>query len=74
MAPLPAPEPARHLDTITTLQAGKLRFEVNRVALPMGLEASFGVIRHPGAALAVPVLDDGRLVMLRHPHNQLPGG
>ena len=60
--------------TITTLQAGKLRFEVNRVALPMGLEASFGVIRHPGAALAVPVLDDGRLVLLRHPHHELPGG
>ncbi len=65
MAPLPAPEPARHLDTIATLQAHKLRFEVNRVALPMGLEASFGVIRHPGAALAVPMLDDGRLVVLR---------
>ncbi len=65
MAPLPAPEPARHLDTIATLQARKLRFEVNRVALPMGLEASFGVIRHPGASLAVPVLDDGRLVLLR---------
>ena len=65
MAPLPAPEPARHLDTIATLQARKLRFEVNRVALPMGLEASFGVIRHPGASLAVPLLDDGRLVLLR---------
>lgn len=65
MAPLPAPEPARQLESIASLQARKLRFEVNRVALPMGLEASFGVIRHPGASLAVPVLDDGRLVMLR---------
>lgn len=65
MAPLPAPEPARQLESIATVQARKLRFEVNRVALPMGLEASFGVIRHPGASLAVPVLDDGRLVVLR---------
>ncbi|SBO43740.1 NUDIX domain-containing protein [Cyanobium sp. NIES-981] len=65
MAPLPAPEPARHLETTASLQAGKLRFEVNRLALPIGVEGTFGVIRHPGAALAVPLLDDGRVVVLR---------
>ncbi|MCP9793039.1 NUDIX domain-containing protein [Vulcanococcus limneticus] len=65
MAPLPAPEPARHLETIAALDARKLRFEVNRVLLPMGVEGSFGIIRHPGASLAVPVLDDGRVVLLR---------
>jgi ADP-ribose pyrophosphatase len=65
MAPLPAPEPARHLETTAALQARKLRFEVNRIALPMGVEGTFGVIRHPGAALAVPLLDDGRVVVLR---------
>jgi len=42
-----------------------VRFEVNRIALPMGLEGTFGVIRHPGASLAVPLLDDGRVVVLR---------
>jgi len=65
MAPLPAPEPARHLETTAVLDARKLRFEVNRVLLPMGVEGSFGIIRHPGASLAVPVLDDGRVVLLR---------
>jgi len=65
MAPLPAPEPARHLETTASLEARKLRFEVNRVALPMGVEGTFGLIRHPGASLAVPVLDDGRVVVLR---------
>jgi ADP-ribose pyrophosphatase len=65
MAPLPAPEPARHLETTAALQARKLRFEVNRIALPIGVEGTFGVIRHPGAALAVPLLDDGRVVVLR---------
>ena len=65
MAPLPAPEPARHLETTAVLDARKLRFEVNRVQLPMGVEGSFGIIRHPGASLAVPVLDDGRVVLLR---------
>lgn len=65
MAPLPAPEPARLLETSASLDVRKLRFEVNRLALPMGLEGTFGVIKHPGASLAVPVLDDGRVVVLR---------
>jgi ADP-ribose pyrophosphatase len=65
MAPLPPPEPSRHLDTLASLDARKIRFELNRYALPNGLEATFGLIRHPGASLAVPVLDDGRVVILR---------
>jgi len=65
MAPLPAPEPARHIETTAALDARKLRFELNRIELPMGVEGTFGVIRHPGASLAVPLLDDGRVVVLR---------
>ena len=65
MAPLPAPEPARLLHTSASLDARKLRFEVNHMELPMGVEGTFGVIKHPGASLAVPVLDDGRVVVLR---------
>jgi ADP-ribose pyrophosphatase len=65
MAPLPPPEPSRHLETTASLDARKIRFEINRIELPMGLEGSFGIIRHPGASLAVPVLDDGRVVLLR---------
>ena len=65
MAPLPPPEPARLLETTAALDARKIRFELNRIVLPIGLEATFGVIRHPGASLAVPVLDDGRVVLLR---------
>ena len=65
MAPLPPPEPARHLETTAALDARKIRFELNRMVLPIGLEATFGVIRHPGASLAVPVLPDGRVVILR---------
>jgi ADP-ribose pyrophosphatase len=65
MAPLPPPEPSRHLDTLAFLDARKIRFELNRYELPTGLEATFGVIRHPGASLAVPVLEDGRVVILR---------
>lgn len=65
MAPLPAPEPARLIETTAALDARKLRFEINRVELPMGVEGSFGLIKHPGASLAVPVLADGRVVILR---------
>jgi ADP-ribose pyrophosphatase len=65
MAPLPAPEPSRHLETTASLEARKLRFELNRIELPMGVQGTFGVIRHPGASLAVPVLEDGHVVVLR---------
>jgi rhodanese-related sulfurtransferase len=65
MAPLPPPEPSRLLETAAALDARKIRFEINRWQLPNGLEATFGIIRHPGASLAVPVLDDGRVVILR---------
>ena len=65
MAPLPPPEPSRHIETTAQLSARKVRFEVNRIELPMGVEGTFGVIRHPGASLAVPVLGDGRVVVLR---------
>ena len=65
MAPLPAPEPYELLETVETLQARKIRFERNRIKLPMGLDATFGIIRHPGASLAVPFTDDGQVVLLR---------
>ena len=65
MAPLPPPEPSRPIETTAALDVRKLRFEVTRLVLPMGVEGTFGVIRHPGASLAVPVLDDGRVVVLR---------
>lgn len=65
MAPLPPPEPSRLLETEASLAVRKLRFERNRLALPMGVEGTYGMVRHPGASLAVPVLDDGRVVILR---------
>ena len=65
MAPLPAPEPYELLETIEALDARKVRFERNRIRLPMGVEGSFGIIRHPGASLAVPITDGGQVVVLR---------
>ena len=65
MAPVPAPEPFELLETVEAVDARKLRFERNRIRLPMGVEGTFGIIRHPGASLAVPITNDGRVLLLR---------
>ena len=65
MAPLPVPEPFELLETLDALDARKIRFERNRIRLPKGIEGSFGIIRHPGASLAVPITDEGQVVLLR---------
>ncbi|MGC6482571.1 MAG: NUDIX hydrolase [Synechococcus sp.] len=65
MAPLPPPEPSELLERLESLDARKIRFERNRIRLPLGVEGTFGVIRHPGASLAVPITDDGQVVLLR---------
>ena len=65
MAPLSPPEPPELLDTVASLAVRKLRMEIQRLRLPQGVEGTYGCIRHPGASLAVPVLDDGRIVVLR---------
>ncbi len=65
MTPLPPPEPSDFLSEEASLVARKIRFEINRIKLPIGLEGSYGLIRHPGASLAVPITDDGKVVLLR---------
>jgi len=65
MVPLPPPEPSEILERFECLSAGKIRFERNRIRLPMGVEGTFAIIRHPGASLAVPITDDGQVVILR---------
>lgn len=42
-----------------------LSLEVDRVRLPGGGEAVREVVRHPGAAVIVPILGDGRVVLVR---------
>ncbi len=65
MSPLPDLEPSEILDTKASLTAKKIRFEINRFKLPIGLEKTFGIIRHPGASLAVPITNDGKVIVLR---------
>ena len=65
MPPLPPPEPSILLETKDSLEVKKIRFEVNRIKLPIGIEANYGIIRHPGAAIAVPITSSGEVVLLR---------
>jgi len=46
-------------------QGRKFGFEVASLRLPNGAEGEFETIRHPGGAMAVPVLADGRFLLVR---------
>ena len=50
---------------ISELKSKKFSFEINRVQLPNGHEGEYGSIKHPGAALAVPITKDNKVVILR---------
>ena len=65
----PAFPPAHeHLALEAELSDGPVRFARERLRLPMGLEASFGWLRHPPTVLVVPRCADGRLLLLRRYH------
>jgi ADP-ribose pyrophosphatase len=43
----------------------KFDFEVNRLRLPNRVEGDWECIRHPGGALAIPVTNEGKLILVR---------
>ena len=59
------PEPSKILETKACLNAKKIRFEINKILMPNSMEGEFGIIRHPGAALAVPITESGEVIILR---------
>jgi ADP-ribose pyrophosphatase len=58
-------EPPQLLKQRLFYEGRKFNFEVNRLRLPNQAEGDWECIRHPGGALAVPVTDDGKLVLVR---------
>ena len=58
------PELPQILDCRLFFQGRKFQFEVNKLRLPNGAEGEWECIRHPGGALAVPITNDGKLVLL----------
>lgn len=66
----PMPEPDAHLiehriDSTTLLSGGFLEVRRDTVRLPDGASATREFIQHPGAVAVIPILDDGRLVLVR---------
>ena len=50
---------------ISELNSRKFSFEINRIQLPNGHIGDYGYIKHPGAALAVPITEDNKVIILR---------
>ena len=50
---------------ISEIEAKKFSFQINRIILPNGHEGEYGSIIHPGAALAVPITNEGNVIILR---------
>ncbi|MBW4656047.1 MAG: NUDIX hydrolase [Kaiparowitsia implicata GSE-PSE-MK54-09C] len=58
-------EPPQHLAQKLFYQGRKFSFEVNRLRLPNGVEGDWDCVHHPGGSLAVPITQDGKLVLVR---------
>ncbi len=58
-------EPPQLLQQRLTYQGRKFKFEVNHLRLPNQAEGDWECIRHPGGALAIPVTDDEKLVLVK---------
>ena len=52
-------------EKLSELKSKKFSFEINRIELPNGHEGEYGSIKHPGAALAVPVTKENKVIILR---------
>ena len=63
--PLDAHLVERRIDGTTLLSGGFLEVRRDNVLLPDGSKATREYVQHPGAVAIIPVLDDGRLVLVR---------
>ena len=52
-------------EKISELKSKKFSFEINKIQLPNGHIGEYGSIKHPGAALAVPLTNDRKIIILR---------
>lgn len=58
-------EPAEILEQRLFYKGRKFDYEVNRLRLPNGVEGDWECVRHPGGALAVPVTNEGKFVLVK---------
>ena len=52
-------------ERISEIKSKKFSFQLNRIKLPNGHEGEYGSIKHPGAAMAVPITSDNKIIILR---------
>ena len=50
---------------VSELKAKKFSFEINKIILPNGHEGEYGYIKHPGAAMVVPINSEKKVIILR---------
>ncbi len=60
-----AKEPAKRLHHRVAYRGRILTLEVDRVSEPGGVEVEREVVRHPGSAVILPIVSEGRLVFVR---------
>jgi ADP-ribose pyrophosphatase len=58
-------EPAKILQNKLHYQGRKFSFNVDRIELPNGIIGEWESIHHPGGAMAVPITNDGKLVLVK---------
>lgn len=58
-------EPPHLIQQKLNYQGRLFSFEVNKLRLPNQVEAELECIRHPGGALAIPLMADGKLILVK---------
>lgn len=58
-------EPSEILEQRLFYKGRKFDYEVVKLRLPNGVEGNWECVRHPGGALAVPITNDGKFVLVR---------
>ena len=58
-------EPAKVLQQKMHYQGRKFSFDVDRIELPNGVVGEWECVHHPGGAMAVPITNDGKLVLVK---------
>lgn len=58
-------EPSEILEQRLFYKGRKFDYEVIKLRLPNGIEGNWECVRHPGGALAVPVTNEGKFVLVK---------
>ncbi len=66
-------EPPELLEQKLVCHSRKFAFEVSRLRLPNQSQGEWACVRHPGGAMAVPVTNDGKFVLVKQYRFALAG-